>query len=117
MKITTKRILVSTILTLFLGFVTVSVIHKRYSPLAYALVQIKSTGACVSCSLENIDLRHLDLSGVDLRGANLKGANLEATNLSEANLSGAILVEANLHNANGSLSLIDSFAHLYGCFK
>ncbi|SVC09542.1 uncharacterized protein METZ01_LOCUS262396, partial [marine metagenome] len=64
-------------------------IHNRYSVLAYYLAHIKTTGACVSCSLENSDLRHLDLSGVDLRGANLKGANLESTNLSEVNLSGA----------------------------
>ncbi|MDP6583494.1 MAG: pentapeptide repeat-containing protein [Anaerolineales bacterium] len=99
MKTTTKRVLFSTVLTLFLGFVAVSVIHKRYSVLAPVLVQIKTTGACVSCSLENFDLQHLDLSGVDFRGANLQGANLEATNLSEANLSGTILIEANLHKA------------------
>ena len=88
MKITTKRILFSTVLTLFLGFVAVSAIHKRYSIHAYVLVQIKATGACASCSLENFDLQHLDLSGVDLRDANLKATNLEG-----ANLSGAILID------------------------
>ena len=94
MKITTKRILFSTVLTLFLGFVAVSAIHKRYSVLASVLVQIKATGACVSCSLENFDLQHLDLSGVDLSGANLTGTNLTGTTFCKTTMPGGELNNA-----------------------
>ena len=61
----------------------------------YAVSKLRVTNSCVSCDLQDANLRN-----AELRNAILKGTNLENANLREANLRGASLYRANLREAN-----------------
>ena len=67
--------------------------------------QLKNTGKCPGCNLEEAKLSGLRLSGADLSGANLANAELYGTLLQGANLAGAVLQGANLRMANLSGAL------------
>ena len=71
------------------------------------LQNLKDTGHCLNCDLQDADLRRANLGGANLALTNLSGADLEGANLESTNLYGAILNRANMKNANMRNANID----------
>ena len=66
----------------------------------YAVSKLRVTNSCVSCDLQDANLRNAILKGTNLENANLREANLRGASLYRAHLIDANLENADLRGAN-----------------
>ena len=61
---------------------------------------LRSSGNCVNCQLDGVEIEKEEFIAADLRGASLSSVNFESVNLQKANLTGAKLNYATLAGVN-----------------